>query len=617
MNTDQLLRLKSYAYRLRVLSLEATTNAGSGHPTSALSSADLVAALFFQAMKYDFLNPANPANDRFILSKGHACPLLYAAWQQVGAISYNELMALRQFSSTLEGHPTPRFAYNEAATGSLGCGLSIGLGMALSSRIQEIPFFIYVLLGDSEMAEGSVWEAIQLAAYYKTNNLVALVDFNGLGQTTQTIDDNNAEKHADRWAAFGWKIICIDGHDMEEILSALDVARSSNRPTVIVAKTVKGYGLEDIEGKNGYHGHAFSKDELPLLLQGMAERFKSESKIKFVPPEVKKYQPEERSKIFLSMPPASYDLGSKRATRKAFGDSLAQAGSYDERIVSLDAEVKNSTFAQTFADKFPKRFIQSFVAEQNMIGMGVGFYERGLIPVCSTFASFITRAHDQLRMAAIDRAALRVVGSHAGVSIGEDGPSQMGLEDIGLMRSLPDSIILYPCDAVSTYGLLQKVLQYDEGISYLRLTRMDTPVIYEPTQEFTVGGCAILKESNEDQACIIAAGITVFEALKAYEELKKRHIMVSVIDLYSVKPLARKKILDQARKAHDTVITVEDHFLSGGLGEAVCFALRNEGIRIEVLAVNEISRSGKPQELLAFHRIDHAAIVQAVYSSII
>lgn len=616
MNADQLLRLKSYAYRLRVLSLEATTNAGSGHPTSALSAADLVAALFFSAMKYDPVNPANPANDRFILSKGHACPVLYAAWEQVGVISYDELMTLRQFSSVLEGHPTPRFAYNEAATGSLGCGLSIGLGMALSSRIREIPFFTYVLLGDSEMAEGSVWEAIELAAYFKTKNLVALVDLNGLGQTTETIDDHHAEKHAERWAAFGWKTICIDGHSMEEIVAALDASRTSERPTVIVAKTLKGYGLEGIEGKNGYHGRAFSKEELPRLLQRMAERFKSESEVTFIPPEMKKYYPEERAKISLSMPPAPYTTEMKRATRKAFGDALAVAGAHDERIISLDAEVKNSTCAEMFADKFPKRFIQCFVAEQNMIGMGVGFSARGLIPVCSTFASFITRAHDQLRMAAIDRAAIRVVGSHAGVSIGEDGPSQMGLEDIGLIRALPDSIILYPCDAVSTYALLQKVLEYEEGVSYLRLTRMDTPVIYESTQEFMVGGCEVLKESDEDQVCIIAAGITVFEALKAYEELKKRNIMVSVIDLYSVKPLARKKILDQARKAQNTVITVEDHFLQGGLGEAVCFALRNEGIRIEVLAVNEISRSGKPEELLAFHGIDHTAIVQAVYSSI-
>ena len=349
----------------------------------------------------------------------------------------------------------------------------------------------------------------------------------------------------------------------------------------------------------------------------MADRFKEESQITFIPPHVKPYHREARRSISLSMPPAPYTKEMKRATRKAFGDALAVAGAFEERIISLDAEVKNSTFAETFEHKFPQRFIQSFVAEQNMIGMGIGFYARGYIPICSTFASFITRAHDQIRMAAIDRAALRLVGSHAGVSIGSDGPSQMGLEDIALIRSLPDSIILYPADAVSTYALLQKIVAYEEGISYLRLTRMDTPILYEPSHPFRVGGCNVLKESDEDQVCIIAAGITVFEALMAYEELKARNIKVSLIDLYSVKPLDKETVLRMARKAHNKVITVEDHFRQGGLGEAVCYALRNEGVHVEVLAVNEISRSGKPEELLAFHRIDHTAILEAVYSVIV
>ncbi len=616
MNNDLLLRLKSHAYQLRLLSIESTTEAGSGHPTSALSAADMVAALFFYAMKFDPAHPKSDTNDRFILSKGHAAPVLYAAWKEVGVLSLKEVMSLRKFTSVLEGHPTPRFPYNEAATGSLGCGLSIGLGMALSSRLKELSFFTYVLLGDSEMTEGSVWEAIELAAYYNVRNLVALVDLNGLGQTTQTIDDHHAHKHAKRWEAFGWKAICINGHAMEEIVSALDEARASDKPTVIVAKTIKGYGLEGIEGKNGWHGRAVPKDQLPGLLASMKKRFEPESEMRQEPLPVARYSPTPRHPIVLNLPPAPYTRQTKLATRKAFGESLAIAGSFEERIVSLDAEVKNSTFAETFEHKFPNRFIQSFVAEQNMIGMGIGFYARGYIPVCSTFASFITRAHDQIRMAAIDRAALRIAGSHAGVSIGEDGPSQMGLEDIALFRAIPDSIILYPCDAVSTYALVQKMIAYQEGMSYLRLTRMDTPCIYEPSQEFMVGGCNVIKESDEDQVCIIAAGVTLFEALKAYEELKQRNIKVSLIDLYSVKPLDRETILRQARKAHNNIITVEDHYLQGGLGEAVCYALRNESLTIQVLAVKEISRSGKPEELLAFHGIDHTAIVQAVYTLI-
>ena len=614
---DIVSQLKSKAYMLRVLSLRATTEAGSGHPTSSLSAADIVAALFFYAMKFDPTNPDNPSNDRFILSKGHAAPVLYAAWKEVGVLTLDEMMSLRKFNSPLEGHPTPRFVYNEAATGSLGCGLSIGLGMALSSRLKDVPFYTYVLLGDSEMTEGSVWEAIELAEHYKVHNLVAIVDLNRLGQTTETIDDHDAEKHAKRWQGFGWRTICIDGHNMQQIVKALDEARKpGEKPTVIVAKTYKGYGLEGIEDAEGYHGRVVPKEDLPDLLTKMEQRFKEEAALVIEPSQIKPYVRLPRPKITLSLPPAPYSKETVLATRKAFGETLAVLGGYEQRIISLDAEVKNSTFAQTFEHKFPKRFIQCFIAEQNMIGMAIGLHARGYIPVCSTFASFMTRAHDQIRMAAIDRAPLRLVGSHAGVSIGQDGPSQMGLEDIALFRSLPNSIVLYPCDAVSAYKLLTKMIEYQDGISYLRTTRADTPVIYEPTQEFSIGGSNVIRESDEDQVCIISAGITLYEALKAYDELKEKGIRVSVIDLYSIKPIDRDTILRHAKKAHNRVVTVEDHYLQGGLGEAVCYELKNEGITIDVLAVKEISRSGKPQELLAFHKIDHIAILQAVYSLI-
>ncbi len=619
MNNETISLLKHRAYNLRSLSLKATTEAGSGHPTSALSAADLVAALFFYAMKYNPENPDDPTNDRFILSKGHAAPVLYAAWEQVGVLSKKELMTLRQFTSVLEGHPTPRFAYVETATGSLGCGLSIGLGMALSARLSAVPFYTYVLLGDSEMAEGSVWEGCEVAAYYKTDHLIALVDLNGLGQSTETLDDQDLLKHAAKWQAFGWHTITIDGHNMEAIVAALDEAKTiKEQPTVIVARTIKGYGLTGIEGKQGFHGKAFSKEQLPGLLAGLEERFKEDAHMHFKHEEPLK--PYERKRIEvapITLPACTYKKGTSLATRKAYGETLALLGAFSESVVSLDAEVKNSTFAELFEHKFPKRFFQCFVAEQNMIGMAIGFAARHYIPFSSTFASFVSRAHDQIRMGAIGRSALRIAGSHAGVSIGQDGPSQMGLEDVGLMRALPDSIVLYPCDAVSTYNLVALAANYHNGISYLRLTRAETPIIYEPTETFVMGGCKVLKESEQDRAVIVAAGITVFEALKAYEELKAKNIFVGVIDLYSVKPVDVETLIRQATKANKRVITVEDHFIQGGLGEAVCYELRNEDFKIEVLAVKELSRSGKPQELLAYHRIDHIAIIETVHKLLV
>ena len=603
--------LKRKAYALRKLSVMATSEAGSGHPTSCLSAADIVAALFFHAMKFDPADPSNQNNDRFILSKGHAAPVLYAAWKELGVLSEDKLMQLRTFDSPLEGHPVSRFAYNEAATGSLGCGLSVGLGMALSSRLHDIPFYTYVLLGDSEMTEGSVWEAIELAEYYKAINLVAIVDMNRLGQTGETIDDHDPEKHAKRWQGFGWHTICIDGHNMEQIVAALDAARKSQeKPVVIIARTFKGYGLEGMEDAEGYHGKAIPQEQLPMVLKKLEERFKEDAVEEEVL-RVKSYSPKQRVKIAFDRPPCFYTKHTTLATRKAFGESMALYGEHLKNILSLDAEVKNSTFAQTFENRFPQRFIQCFIAEQNMISMAVGLEARGFIPVCSTFASFLTRAHDQIRMAAINKTPLRIAGSHAGVSIGQDGPSQMGLEDIAMMRALPDSIVLYPCDAVSTYHLLYRTLQYQDGISYLRLTRADMPVIYEPDTEFAVGGIHVLKQSSEDKVCIVAAGITVHEALKAYEELAKEGVSVAVIDLYSIKPLDRKRLLEQAKKT-GKVITVEDHYLQGGLGEAVCYALRNDGITIELLAVDKMSRSGTPKELLAYHAIDCTAIVKKV-----
>ncbi len=614
---DLLAQLRHRAYNMRVLCLEATTEAGSGHPTTCLSAADLVAALFFYGMQYDPENPAARNNDRFILSKGHGAPLLYAAWKEVGVLTKEDVMGLRSFSSVLEGHPVPRFPYVEAATGSLGMGLSIGLGMAIGGQRNNRSFYTYVLLGDSEMTEGSVWEAIELAAYYNVNRLIAIVDFNRLGQSIETIDDHDPAKHEERWKAFGWHTITIDGHDMKEIVEALDEAKKEyEKPTVIIAKTFKGYGIE-VEDKMGYHGKAFSKEELPKMLKQLEERFKEDAKMQIEPPKLKPYTPRRKDVPEFTLPPCSYSKDAKVAPRKAFGETLVQLGTVLNDLIVLDAEVKNSTFTQLFEDAYPSRFIESFIAEQAMIGMAIGLSSLGYIPFSATFASFFSRAHDQIRMAAINRSALRLAGTHVGVSIGQDGPSQMGLEDIGMMRALPDSVVLYPCDAVSTYALTQLAVRYQDGISYLRLTRAATPVIYEPGDTFFIGGSKVLKESDNDRACIVAAGITVFEALKAYEELKKRNILVSVIDLYSIKPLDYETIKQQALKANKKLITVEDHFLQGGMGEAVCYALRNDDITIEVLAVTDISRSGTPEELLAYHKIDHMALIEAVYKLLV
>ncbi len=623
-NVEKFLAHKAYC--MRVSSVLATTEAGSGHPTSALSAADLVSALFFYAMRYDPKNPHNKNNDRFILSKGHAAPVLYAVWKELGILSEEELLGLRTLESVLEGHPTPRFSRSEAATGSLGQGLSIGLGMSLAARLDNLDFRTYVLLGDSEVSEGSVWEAAGLAAYYKVDALTALIDVNRLGQTGQTMEGYDLEHYARKFTAFGWKTITVDGHNISEIMRALDEAKKiKGQPTVIIAKTVKGYGIDFAQDKNGFHGKSFSREELPKVLESLASTFKEaaayaeqESWMPQLPTEVKnsgKHNDNEREKNTekIVMPQPSYKKGEEIPTRKAYGQALTALGSVAQDVVSLDGEVKNSTFSELFEAEHPKRFFECFIAEQNMVGMGVGFSARGKIPFISTFACFFTRAYDQIRMAAIGQSTIKLVGSHAGVSIGQDGPSQMGLEDIAIFRAVPNSVVLYPCDAVSTWKLVGEMSNYKNGISYLRTTRAATPVIYDNEEQFMIGGCKVLKENKQgNAACIIAAGITVVEALKAYEILKKEGIEVAVIDLYSIKPLDTKTLRDLVLQSHKRVVTVEDHYLEGGLGQAVAYELRNSEIKIECLAVTKMPCSGKPDELMAYEEIDARAIVERV-----
>jgi len=608
--------LQHKAYKLRVHSLTMTTAAGSGHPTSALSAADIVAVLFFYAMRFDPENYNNPNNDRFILSKGHASPVLYAVWNELGKLSDTDLLTYRKINSVLEGHPTLKFTYTEAATGSLGIGLSIGLGEALAAKIDKRNYRTYVLMGDSETAEGSVWEAAELASHYKSNQLIGIIDCNRLGQSTSTLDDWHTERIAQKWHAFGWKTFIVDGHDMQELVHAFKKAHTvKDQPSMIIAKTIKGYGVAQVENKEGYHGKVFTKQELEQILPQLKERFAQAANYSSTGFVWKPQLPtvaQLPEAVIVELKNSTYKMGEELATRKAYGQAVTALGRVNEHVVCLDAEVKNSTYADIFQERFPERFVQCYIAEQNMIGMATGINRRNKVPFASTFGSFFSRAYDQIRMAAIGTAALRLVGSHAGVSIGQDGPSQMALEDIALMRALPESIVLYPCDAVSTYHAVELMGNYHKGISYLRTTRANTPVIYDNNHKFKIGGCTVLKQSDSDKACIVAAGITVFEALKAYELLQKEGIAISVIDLYSIKPLDAKTLDAVGTKSNDTIITVEDHYLQGGIGEAVCSTLRNKAIRIENLAVTQLPRSGKPEELLAMMNIDAAAIVKKV-----
>lgn len=608
--------LENKAYNIRVSSLKMTSEAGSGHPTSALSAADIVAALFFYAMHFDPKDHKNPNNDRFVLSKGHASPVFYAVWKELGLLTDADLLTYRKIDSVLEGHPTLRFSRTEAATGSLGQGLSIAAGMAYSAKMDNRDFYTYCLLGDAESTEGQVWEAAEISAFYGLDNLVAILDVNRLGQSTAALHEHDVNRYADKFSAFGWDALIADGHSMPELINVLDQARKiKDKPKIIIAKTIKGYGVEYAQDRLGFHGKVFSKDELPEILSNMAKQFPQavQPLQDFVwAPKLPKQEKQQSRDTEILLPTPDYKVGDKIPTRKVYGQALAAVGDVADQVVSLDGEVKNSTFAELFEAKHPKRFIQCFVAEQNMIGMAVGLANRGKIPFVSTFAAFFSRAFDQIRMAAIGRFPLRLTGSHAGVSIGQDGPSQMGLEDIAMMRTLPNSVVFYPSDAVSTYKLVELMANRSDGISYLRTTRMATPMLYNNDETFTYGGCKVLRQSDHDVTCVIGAGVTLHEALKAYEQLKKENIYISVIDLYSIKPLDKETVLSMAKKVGKRIITVEDHYLEGGLGEAVCYAVRNDDITIDCLAVKKLPRSGKPEELLSFAQINAAAIIDAV-----
>lgn len=600
--------LQNVAKRLRLHSLRATSEAGSGHPTSCLSAADLVAALFFHSMRFDPDNPKDARADRFILSKGHAAPLLWAAWVEAGFISEEELLTLRRLDSVLEGHPTPRFPWVDVATGSLGQGLSVGVGMALNNRfLDQTDAKVFVLLGDGECAEGSVWEAASLAGYYHLNNLVALVDVNQWGQSQATMYAHDVETYAKKFESSGFKALCIDGHDMEAIVQALDTACSSKeKPFAILAKTLKGKGISLFENKEGWHGKALNHKDLEKAIQELGVCEKGAVSIS------KPSGPSPQKGVCEEPLLPQYAFEEKVATRAAYGDALVKLGEADSRVVALDGDTKNSTYSEKFLKAFPSRFFECFIAEQNMVGVAAGLAARGKIPFVSTFGAFLSRAHDQIRMTGISHLPVKLCGSHAGVSIGEDGPSQMALEDLGMMRSIPQMAVLYPSDAVACAKLVAEALRYP-SLVYLRTARPATPVIYGNEEKFPIGGLKILKQSAKDCATVVAAGVTLFEALKAYDTLQKEGVFIRVIDLYSVKPIDKATLLETAKVTKD-FITVEDHYPEGGLGEAVASVLSPFGFRVHILAVNQIPRSGKPEELLALCGIDAQAIISKVKS---
>lgn len=612
MNYRQELAEKSKL--VRKWCLVSTTEAGSGHPTSCLSAADLGTVLFDKYFTYDVKNPLNIYNDRIVLSKGHAAPLLYTLFGMAGAYPLKDLITLRKFGSKFEGHPNTRiYPYAEAATGSLGQGLSVGAGMALLAKRENLPFKTYVLLGDGELAEGQIWEACNFASYNKLDNLIAIADINRLGQSQETMYGHQVDEYINRFRAFGFEVIAIDGNNLYEAERAfkLAVGNKSGKPFVIVAKTFKGCGISFLQDKSSWHGKPLKKDELESALQELGDvddslRFELKKPLKTVL--VKPIKDIKGVKL------PEFDKSKSYATREVYGQVLVALGEANKDIFVLDAEVKNSTYSQEFLKVFPDRFVECFIAEQNMVGVGVGLQRLGKIPFISTFGAFLARAVDQVRVAAIGGANLKICGSHAGVSIGEDGPSQMALEDFAIFGAIPGSIVLHPSDGLSCAKLTAQMVNHN-GISYLRTLRPKTPILYDEDEVFEIGGSKVLKQSSKDDLTIVCAGITVFETLKAYEELKKSGIFVRVIDCYSIKPIDGKTLNKAVEDTKNKIIvTVEDHFEHGGLGDFVLEAVSKSGAKVEKIAVKNISGSGTPDELMDAAGISSKHIIAKVKS---
>ena len=603
---------RALAQQLRADSIRSSSGAGSGHPTSSMSAADLIAVLMSKYLRYDFDEPENPDNDHLIFSKGHASPLLYSAYKAAGAISDEELMTFREFHSRLQGHPTPQIPWVDVATGSLGQGLPIGVGVALAGKyLDRLPYRVWVLCGDSEMAEGSMWEAFQHASYYKLDNLIAILDMNRLGQTRETMDGWNGDHYEARARAFGWHAIQIDGHDPEQIDQAYaEALEQTDKPTLIIAKTKKGRGVSFLEDVDGMHGKPVSPDQEEAALEELGGT--NDLQV-----EVRKPDPGSDENFTAGMTGQlelpTWEVGDEEATRGAYGAALKALGGVREDVVALDGEVSNSTYSQEFAKEYPERYFEMFIAEQQMVAAAVGMSVRHRVPFASSFAAFFTRAYDFIRMAAISRANIRLSGSHAGVSIGEDGPSQMALEDIAMMRAVHGSTVLQPCDANQTAKLVAKMADTD-GIVFLRTLRPKTPVIYDPSEDFPIGGSKVVRSSDDDAVTVVATGITVPEAIKAADELQESGVSVCVIDAYSIKPIDGETLRDAAQATGGKVVAVEDHWPEGGLGEAVLSALSEEAdtLNFEHLAVGIMPGSGKSEELMDAAGISANHIAEAV-----
>lgn len=609
---DLLDSLHNVATQLRIDSIRATTAAGSGHPTSSMSAAEIMATLFFSVMEFDPQDPANPVNDKFVLSKGHAAPVLYSTWAELGYISREDLLTLRQLNSHLEGHPTPVLKFVSVPTGSLGQGICVALGMALDARVDGSGYRAYALLGDGENAEGSVWEAAEVASFHKVDNLCAIVDVNRLGQSQPTMLQHHMDIYQARWSAFGWNAIVVDGHDVQQLLDAFDSAKSTKgKPSVILARTLKGKGVSFIEDKEGWHGKALKKDEAEKAIAELNAQF-----VKTNAPRPMPTKPSRKAKQYgtyrhISAP--QYERGKEVATREAAAHALAEIGKLNENVVCTDGDVENSTYTEFFQKAAPNRFFEGYIAEQNMVGMSMGFAATGKIAFTSTFACFLTRAADFVRLAGLAHLNVKFFGTHVGVSIGEDGSSQMGLEDISLFRAMANSIVLYPSDPVSAWYAMD-IAASEKGIVYVRAGRPKQPAIYPNDEKFAIGKAKVLRKSNEDCVTIVAGGVTITEALKAYDELKKQGVSIRVIDLFSVRPVDSETLLKAAAATNNTIITVEDHYPAGGLGDAVAEAVGPEGVKVYRLAVREVPHSGKPEELLAKYKIDAHAIMEQVHA---
>jgi transketolase len=608
---EQLKEIREKAKHVRKWCMVSTTEAGSGHPTSCLSAADITTVLFDRYFTYDLKNPLNLYNDRFVLSKGHAAPLLYTLFAMAGAYPLEELKTLRKFGSRLEGHPVPTFPWAEAATGSLGQGLSVGAGLALASKREGYGAKTYVLTGDGELAEGQIWEAANFAAHERLDNLVAILDINRLGQSQETMFGHQMEEYIRKFTAFDFEVIAIDGHNYEEINKALLATQKPNgKPFAIIAKTFKGHGISFLENKDGWHGKALKKEELEKALKeigpvddGLRFQLRKPTQVKL---------PQKAGNA--ADAGIRFEQGKEYATREVFGEVLVKLAEQNNDIYALDGDVMNSTFTEPFKKAYAERFVESYIAEQNMVSVAAGLSRMGKIPFVATFAAFLTRAADQIRMARVSEANIKFIGSHVGVSIGEDGPSQMGLEDIALFGALPDTIVLQPGDAVSAAKLVPLMVAH-KGFAYMRTLRPKTALLYKNEDNFSIGGSKILRRSDHDVLTVAGTGITVFEALKAADELQKQNISIRVVDCYSIRPVdvvtLKKCITETEQKI---LVTVEDHFEHGGFGDFAAAALSGQQVQLIKMAVRKISQSGTKDELLNDAGIDASHIVASVKS---